>query len=534
MILRFLPWTIDFKATPGADQRDGSVSHAAFDGPAPIVGRLSSVRDDLVFKGYASGHSDDGLKDPHLQSFGYSERHEIRWGRSQRYNQPRSTATPQVEEPISLTLNGLHDASHLGDQENTWASGSSDDGWIDPSQRHQVRSGRSQRFNQPRPTATRAPGSSTASTLRPQAPCFEPQDGSLDASALEEQENAWGLLSTAEWTTRDSEQGNGGLHNAIRVGIREGVIGNPMWVGTLGMPSDSLTEPTRSAIAMNMQMVHDCLTVFVDDNTFEGHYTQFCRSVLWPVLHYQMQEGPRHAEYEGFSWDQYVKVNEAFADVIIKEWRKGDLECGSLIREVSSTKFHFWKTEQSQAWLDGIWNMMKHYRQRVEGSFLEQRDNSMVFRYDTALDYPAAIRFANDLAYQARAFRGRESYKIIHKDSAVHAEPDMNISMDFAAEHVMDQLPENLNPEFVFVVGGVCGTNALFHWADMKQRELQLPPQRRIDDSQRHSGSFSFIYTVGMGLYVDDARYKLPMDRSLLNILSFLSRLPTPLWRPPQ
>jgi hypothetical protein len=88
-----------------------------------------------------------------------------------------------VEEPIYLALDGLHDASHLGDQENTWASGSSDDGWIDPSQRHQFRSGRSQRFNQPRTTATRAPGSSTASTLRPQAPCFEPQDGSLDASA---------------------------------------------------------------------------------------------------------------------------------------------------------------------------------------------------------------------------------------------------------------------------------------------------------------------------------------------------------------
>lgn len=76
-----------------------------------------------------------------------------------------------------------------------------------------------------------------ASTLRPQAPCFEPQDGSLDASALEEQENAWGLLSTAEWTTMFSEQGNGGLHNAIRVGIREGVIGNLIWVGTFGMPT---------------------------------------------------------------------------------------------------------------------------------------------------------------------------------------------------------------------------------------------------------------------------------------------------------
>jgi hypothetical protein len=193
-----------------------------------------AVRDDLIFKGYASGQSDDDWKDPHLQSFGYSERHEVRWGRSQRFNQPRSTATglpgspvvkfscPQVEEPIYPALGGLHNASHLGDQENTWVSGSSDDGWIDPSQRHRVRLGRSQRFNQPRTTATRAPGSSTASTLRPQAPCFEPQDGSLDASALEEQENAWGLPSTAEWTTRDSEQGNGGLTMLFALAFEKG------------------------------------------------------------------------------------------------------------------------------------------------------------------------------------------------------------------------------------------------------------------------------------------------------------------------
>jgi hypothetical protein len=103
--LRFLPWTADFKATPEADKRDDPDSHAAFDGPAPILGRLSdmnltpvntpsnspltseAVRDELIFSGYASGQSDDVWHDPSLKGFNHSERHEVRWGRSQIYNQ---------------------------------------------------------------------------------------------------------------------------------------------------------------------------------------------------------------------------------------------------------------------------------------------------------------------------------------------------------------------------------------------------------------------------------------------------------------
>ncbi|OQD87187.1 hypothetical protein PENANT_c006G09026 [Penicillium antarcticum] len=171
---------------------------------------------------------------------------------------------------------------------------------------------------------------------------------------------------------------------------------------------------------------------------------------------------------------------------------------------------------------------MCNYRNRVEVSFLEQRDSSIVFHYDGAFDYRAAIRFANDLAFQAKVLRGSESYKIIHKNDAVHAEPDMNIWMDHAAEYVLNAVPESAHPDYVFVAGGVCGHNALFRWADGKQRETNLPTQRKISGFRRSKGSFSFIYTVGMGLYSEDAKYKLPLGRSLLNILGFLARAPAP------
>lgn len=97
-----------------------------------------------------------------------------------------------------------------------------------------------------------------------------------------------------------------------------------MWVGTLGMPTDSLTEITRDLIGETLRDDYESLTVFVGDSEFEGHYTHFCHSVLWPALHYQMQESPRHTEYDDYSWKQYLKVNEIFADTIASHWQPGD------------------------------------------------------------------------------------------------------------------------------------------------------------------------------------------------------------------
>lgn len=112
--------------------------------------------------------------------------------------------------------------------------------------------------------------------------------------------------------------------NAIHAAEDAGVLENKVWVGTLGMPTDSLSDLTRSLIDETLRHDHESLTVFVGDNEFEGHYAHFCRSVLWPALHYQMQESPRHTEYDDYSWKQYLRVNEAFADTIAKHWQPGD------------------------------------------------------------------------------------------------------------------------------------------------------------------------------------------------------------------
>lgn len=48
--------------------------------------------------------------------------------------------------------------------------------------------------------------------------------------------------------------------------------------------------------------------------------------VLWPALHYAIPDAPKTKSfYESASWAQYQSVNQRFADVIIANYREGDI-----------------------------------------------------------------------------------------------------------------------------------------------------------------------------------------------------------------
>lgn len=131
-------------------------------------------------------------------------------------------------------------------------------------------------------------------------------------------------FSRAEWTIETAEQGNGGLRNAVRSARDAAFLEDMMWVGTLGMPTDALAQHTRGEIAERLEDEFDSLTVFVSDGDFDGHYTHFCKTILWPVFHYQIPDNPKSKAYEDHSWIYYVKLNQAFADRIAKHWKRGD------------------------------------------------------------------------------------------------------------------------------------------------------------------------------------------------------------------
>ena len=91
------------------------------------------------------------------------------------------------------------------------------------------------------------------------------------------------------------------------------------------MPVDALANAQKFEIEGKLESEYDSLTVFPSDSDFDGHYSHYCKTILWPVFHYQIPDNPKSKAYEDHSWVYYVNINQAFADRIIKDWKRGDV-----------------------------------------------------------------------------------------------------------------------------------------------------------------------------------------------------------------
>lgn len=126
------------------------------------------------------------------------------------------------------------------------------------------------------------------------------------------------------WSVEPAIQGNGGLTNAIRAAAREDNFHN-IWVGTLGFPTDSIQDSAKDDIKDKLENEYDALVNYIKDRDFDGHYVHYCKTILWPVFHYQIPDHPKSKAYEDHSWKFYRNVNQSFADKIIASYKCGDI-----------------------------------------------------------------------------------------------------------------------------------------------------------------------------------------------------------------
>jgi trehalose-6-phosphate synthase len=199
---------------------------------------------------------------------------------------------------------------------------------VAPSDPHAAPWGRSGTFTQPQ---SRAPSPPPASILEHKK--VADKAASLGRAGVRQpqlltrrSESHDRVFAEANWTVEPADQGNGGLRNAVQAAVRGGQLDDPIWVGTLGMPTDALEDTQQKQdIEDRLATEYDSLTVFCKDSDFDGHYNHYCKQILWPVFHYQIPDNPKSKAYEDHSWVYYVKVNQAFADKIIKNWKRGDI-----------------------------------------------------------------------------------------------------------------------------------------------------------------------------------------------------------------
>lgn len=225
---------------------------------------------------------------------------------------------PHVDRPISLTLPNLKQQPPAT---------------LRTISRHDLHSpswGKTFGWNQPPSRAKSPPPSSIlkhaviAMKDRPAATAYNAHNkvGRSQRSRTVSHERRF---SEYNYTVEKAVLGNGGLYNAIDAVATAGLLEEKTWVGTLGCPVDALDDHMKKNIAERLENDHDCLTVYASDSDLNGHYEHYCKTILWPVVHYQIPDHPKSKAYEDHSWVFYVKVNEAFADRIAKNYKKGDI-----------------------------------------------------------------------------------------------------------------------------------------------------------------------------------------------------------------
>ncbi|HEU4365270.1 MAG TPA: bifunctional alpha,alpha-trehalose-phosphate synthase (UDP-forming)/trehalose-phosphatase [Candidatus Krumholzibacteria bacterium] len=106
----------------------------------------------------------------------------------------------------------------------------------------------------------------------------------------------------------------GGLIAALS-GVRDEVEFDWMgWAGLDVAPSehDDLTRVFRER--------HRCHPVFLEQDQIDRFYNGFCNSVLWPLFHYS----PGRVDFSLPHWNEYRRVNEMFADVVLSVCSEDD------------------------------------------------------------------------------------------------------------------------------------------------------------------------------------------------------------------
>jgi trehalose 6-phosphate synthase/phosphatase len=90
-----------------------------------------------------------------------------------------------------------------------------------------------------------------------------------------------------------------------------------LWVGWPGTSVDlgKQEDLTRKARDLN------AYPVFISEGEMDRFYYGFCNSTVWPLFHYF----PSFAYYEEEYWQEYVRVNEVFADAVARVARPDDI-----------------------------------------------------------------------------------------------------------------------------------------------------------------------------------------------------------------
>ena len=118
-------------------------------------------------------------------------------------------------------------------------------------------------------------------------------------------------------------QSSGGLVSAIKSYFENPVDGVPAYTERLWVGSMDAKEEDWKAAAEKGDIPNEfsILPIFPQKEVYEDYYNGFSNSTLWPLFHYFPSLVENKKEY----YDAYRKINQLFADTILRIVEDGDV-----------------------------------------------------------------------------------------------------------------------------------------------------------------------------------------------------------------
>ena len=128
--------------------------------------------------------------------------------------------------------------------------------------------------------------------------------------------------------------------------------------------------------------------------------------------------------------------------------------------------------KQISSWKEGVKDILKYYRERTAGSWIEERHCSLVFHYSNAEDVQTAARQASDCAGHLNDAATSQRIQAIPIAGAVNIEP-MDWSKATGAQQIWNRLKRVAGkegrtdlPDFLMVAGDERDDEPIFRWAN--------------------------------------------------------------------
>ncbi|KAI7892938.1 glycosyltransferase family 20-domain-containing protein [Mucor mucedo] len=87
----------------------------------------------------------------------------------------------------------------------------------------------------------------------------------------------------------------------------------------------TLTSQEKQAMTSQLQQEHNCIPLFLDNDSVAGHYYGYCKTLLWPLFNYIVWNDATDGRIEKAQWNFYEAVNQKYADLVVEQYQTGDV-----------------------------------------------------------------------------------------------------------------------------------------------------------------------------------------------------------------